>query len=390
MPLFDNSQRTETRAKRQNEPSFDYLNSSARPSVCAIRNLLNTWYSRFPSGERHALCNRFRKRQDVPHQSAFLELYWHEFLTQSGYLVDVHPVLSGVNKHPDFLATKPGVPPFYLEARLAMPPLDPASEKRLAAVHDTLNRIDSPNFFLHMESEGNATDNINGNALRARLERWLRTLDPEIVAARVVKEGHETLPNMQLSEHGLTLSFLASPKGPELRGEQGIQTIGSTMLGEMRQLNTHKDIRSAIEAKAKKYGELDRPLVIAINVMDIFCEQCDILNALFGEERVVVTRQSDGQWRHDWGTRTPNGAWRGPQGPRNTGVSAVIVTNQLVPWTLRACKVELVHNPWASYPLLTEALPIPQYSVIAGRIHRQQGVQAADILDVPSPWPIEE
>ena len=38
--LFDEVERTETRAKNQREPTFSYLNSSARPIVAAARTVL--------------------------------------------------------------------------------------------------------------------------------------------------------------------------------------------------------------------------------------------------------------------------------------------------------------------------------------------------------------
>jgi hypothetical protein len=124
---------------------------------------------------------------------------------------------------------------------------------------------------------------------------------------------------------------------------------------EMRGLRRHDDIRAAVEGKATKYGALDLPLVVAVNILDDFCEDLDIWNALFGEERLVTVRQADGQWLDRWGPRVPNGVWRGRDGPRSTLVSAVVVTHQLSPSNLRTRAVELIHNPWAARPLPAEA-----------------------------------
>ena len=41
---------------------------------------------------------------------------------------------------------------------------------------------------------------------------------------------------------------------------------------EMRELRTHDDIRTAVEGKATKYGTLELPLVVPVNIMDDFCE----------------------------------------------------------------------------------------------------------------------
>jgi hypothetical protein len=74
-----------------------------------------------------------------------------------------------VATNPDFLAGRVGVSPFYLEVTLAMPPGDAAAGRRLAALHDTLDRMDSPDYFLEFEYRGNAVDNIHGRELRERL-----------------------------------------------------------------------------------------------------------------------------------------------------------------------------------------------------------------------------
>ena len=52
--------------------------------------------------------------------------------------------------------------------------------------------------------------------------------------------------------------------------------MGAALPTEMRELRTHDDIRAAAEGKATKSGNLELPLVIAVNVMDDFCDDQDI------------------------------------------------------------------------------------------------------------------
>ncbi|MGC9293203.1 MAG: hypothetical protein ACP5EP_10875, partial [Acidobacteriaceae bacterium] len=127
------------------------------------------------------------------------------------------------------------------------------------------------------------------------------------------------------------------------------------------------------------------------NSMDDVCDRIAISEALFGDEQIVIIPQKGGKERI-YNTRARNGAWFGKQGPQNTLVSAVIVTNHLSPTTLRSDTVELIHNPWAVHPLLQEALPIPQWQVSLedNQLHRQNGKSAADILNVPQPWPVQD
>lgn len=392
MPLFDEIVRADRRPRRQNESGFDYMNSSARPGLCGIRDLLEQWFERLPNDAKADIRARFRSRDDVQHQSAWFELFWHELLRCCGYDVEIHPTLADVTATPDFLTKRNGVSQFYLEATLAMPPADPAANRRLAELHDTLDRMNSPDYFLIFEYRGSPEGNIRGRALRERLERWLQQLNYEEISRLRQEQNDGVIPTYSWSEQGVTLTFEPIPKGPRFRGQLGARPVGAVAPMEMRLLRTHDDIRTAVEGKATKYGALGLPLVVAVNVMDDFCDDLDVWNALFGEEQLVAIRQPDGRWRDEWGPRVPNGAWRGRNGPRNPLVSAIIVTQQLSPSNLRTHAVELIHNPWASHPLPADALGLTQRTVAVadGRIHVQVGATVADLLCVPEPWPIPD
>ena len=84
--------------------------------------------------------------------------------------VEIHPTVANVTANLDFLIKRDGVPQFYLEATLAMPAWDPAAGRRLAELHDTLDRMNSPDYFLEFEYRGSPEGNIRGRALRERLE----------------------------------------------------------------------------------------------------------------------------------------------------------------------------------------------------------------------------
>jgi hypothetical protein len=113
---------------------------------------------------------------------ALFELYWHELLCSSGYEVEVHPTLAGVATNPDFLARRNGEPQFYLEATLAIPPGDLAADRQFAELHDTLDRMNSPHYFVGIEYRGTPQGNLRGRVIRERLEQWLQTLDHDEIS----------------------------------------------------------------------------------------------------------------------------------------------------------------------------------------------------------------
>jgi len=388
MPLFDQFQRVENRAKRQNEGTFDYLNISAGRAVGAMRDLLEGWYDNLPPGAQPDIRGRFRNGNQSQHEGAFLELFWHQTLRCLGYRVEIHPDIRKVETAPDFLAHRGGCPRFYLEATTAMPPGDPAAARRIAEMHDTLNRTDSPDFFLEMQYRGNPEGNVRGRALRDKLEEWVRCLNYDEIRRVYDHREYASLPTFNWSEDSLTLTFTPIPKGPENRGRPGIRTIGIDMRNEIRPILTEEDIRSALEGKASKYGEPDLPLIVAINVMDDFCDDDAVWVASMG---FVPCVGANARWQ-DMCNRAPEAGWRGPNGPRNTAVSAMVVTHQLSPSNIRGHVARLVHNPWAANPLPADSLPLVQYTIQlpGGEMNVCQETSPAEILGIPDPWPIAE
>ena len=392
MPLFDEILRTDTRPRGQNESSFDYMNLSARPGIQAIRDLLENWFDHLPETAKPDVLGKFRSRIEIQNQSAFFEMFCHELLLSSGYEAVPHPALLHVNTAPDFLASRGNVPRFYLEATSANPRhAEIAADRRFATLHDTLDRMDSPDYFLNIEYHGYPQENINGRRLRQRLEEWLRNCDFETISQLYREQNYEAIPTFPWSEAGCHLTFTPIPKGPPLRGQLEARPVG-IVFPEARWLATHEGIRTAIEEKATKYGHLSIPLVVAINVTDDFCDDHDIWNALFGEEQVVFSQRVDGQISQGGFCRSPNGAWRGLHGPRNSLVSAVLITHQLTPSTLRSHPVELIHNPWAVNAFPLDALGLPQkvVNLTTAQITQQLGICAGDLLQIPATWPIPD
>jgi len=167
--------------------------------------------------------------------------------------------------------------------------------------------MNSPDYFLEFQYRGSVEGNIRGRALRERLERWLQELNFEEISRSYQDQSYGAVPTFTWSEQGLSLTFTPIPKGPKTRGQPGARPVGVVMPMEMRMLHTHDDIRAAVEGKATKYGALELPLVVAVNILDDFCGDIDIWNALFGEEQLVAIRQADGQRRDEMG---PTGSER--------------------------------------------------------------------------------
>jgi hypothetical protein len=167
-----------------------------------------------------------------------------------------------------------------------------------------------------------------------------------------------------------------------------VRPIG-TRIGEARWTNTSAEIRNAVGNKAKKYGRLDRPLIVCVNVLD-WSHRSDVLNALIGQEETVVTFDNDSNVLCQKPGRKPDGAFGSEERPRNRRVSAVAVVSDLTPWTMGGVTPELFHHPWPHISLSQSFWPMSQWiaNYKKGRLETIQGSTAAIVLRLPDPWPV--
>ena len=390
--LFDNIPRNFKGPRGHSDPLYEYINRSARPSMERIRILLEDWFSNYPADAQNEIRARFRTSDDIQHRSAFFEIYLHALLSKLGFHIQIHPEIPGQPTHPEFLVLKAEKPCFFLEATLASGPIEErAADKRENVVYETIDKMSSPNFFIAVKVNGSPDSPPPGRKWRSFLEEWLSKLDPDAVGEKLVAAGLEYLPNVARNHDGWDVTFQAIPKSLEARGKQGIRPIGAQIFG-FQELNENEWIRRAIKEKATKYGNLNLPYIIAINVLSIFSNDNHIvMDALFGKEGVTFYRRPNGGPDHEF-TRDPNGAFRGHQGPQNTRVSGIIVCNDLSWGNIASINPVLWHNPWAAFPFNQDLWTHPQYvpNTDKSRIELKQGGKVADLFGLPLDWPIQE
>jgi hypothetical protein len=282
---------------------------------------------------------------------------------------------------------------FYLEATLAGvgSERERGAAARIGTVYDALNDLESPNFFLELQVRGAPDTPPRTGPLKHELSEWLATLDPDAIGTLYADQKYDEIPQKEWSHEGWSVSFRPMPKSPGCRGTPGIRPLG-IVAPEAKWLNTHGDLRDAVERKAEKYGALELPLMIAVNVLSMHCDNVDIMNGLFGQETIVVTECADGTLSTKEGGRRPNGAWHGPRGPRKTIVSGVMVVSNLCPWNLGVLTPELFHNPWAQHAIDIEQWALPQYVLDMNRgcFRYRPGLDAPAVLKIPCPWPIPD
>jgi hypothetical protein len=388
MSLFDNMERFDLGPAFYAEPKFTYLNRSHRLGAQRIRELLDSWFSRYPEQHRIDLRGRFRSTIDAHHLAAFFELLLHELLLRLGARVQVHPPLEGRARRPDFLVTSANGQRYYLEAAIATDESREAAaaRARMNAVYDVLNRLASPNFFIGISLREYPVTPPPGNDINRFLSRRLSNLNPDELATQFEAGGFEALPHWLYEHQGWKIEFFPMPKSPEIRGQAGVRPIGLHFEG-WQWLDTRVAIRDSVVGKAGRYGEMDLSYVIAVNALGDHVDRTDIMEALFGKEQFFFRADLGNQQRPEC-TRKPDGVWTSPGRPRYTRVSAVLAADSLGPSTIPWASMCLYHNPWAAKPYEGELTQLPR-AVPRGEDSMEwlDGKTLAAIFGLPANWP---
>ncbi len=382
--LFEDKERTYNGPKTYIEGDFEYLDRSARTEARRVREFLEHWISQLPKDEATEIVARIESGDKKNFESATFEIILFAVMSQLGCSIEIHPDLgNGSGKHPDFLVRTSGGEEFYLEAVLAseFSAAELAAEKRKDVVLESLERLDSPNFFLGINAEGNPDSPPRGRTLRNELSIWLGGLDPDQIAKEVDDKGAEAIPTMVWNHDNWNIKFEAIPKKRERR-DMGQRVIGS-LFGGGRFVNGWEPIRDAIRSKGNHYGELDKALIVAVNIDAFSLDRIDEMQALFGEEEYVFSHSNS----NAQSGRAPNGAWHSRKGPQYTRVSGAWLFGALNPWNILSRKNTVYFNPWSALKLPTLLEQLNHASVFEDKMRWVDGYSLAEILGLHESWP---
>jgi len=301
--------------------------------------------------------------------------------------VSIYPeTKSSKSTRPDFLAQDNDNNLFYVEAVQSIENSQKvcSANVRLNVVYDTINRLRSYDFFLGLDYEGLPNSNLPGRQLRNDLEKWLKSLDFDSVQKKLEIEGYDSLPKISFNFDGWEVDFTAIPRNPENRDIPIDGPIG-LFCPEARWLSTWETIRDSLLTKGSYYGELESPLIIAVDANVFHLDKIDIMQALFGQEQFTFDRSNIE--REPRMRRAPNGVWHGPQGIRNKEISAVLIGFDIKPWTFGVRDLWLYLNPWATCHIQGDICKLNKAAPNNGKMEWIEGIHPKTILKLPECYP---
>ncbi len=326
------------------------------------RELLTVWVEDYPQPDRTELVGRLRSKSPKDFGSAYWELLLFSLFRRCGFAVELHPVVPGSSRRPDFLIARDGQRT-YVEARVLG---EPAQFSKDASFNDYLRhelntRVTSERYWIgfHVRRTGSEPP---VKRLATALQSWLST-GPDI--------------------HG-RWTWADEPSGTEIefdvchisaRPRRG-PFVGTSSLAYF--FDDRADIRVALKDKAYAYGSsLDVPFVIALSLTDGFVKRRDVFQALFGDGADEL--QSQG-----------NGFWQGTQGPRAQRVSGVLVGRSAQPWLLGRTDLELWTNPQATHLIKDFPDEIPVSGPTSGLLDERSHTSILPIFGLSADWQDED
>jgi hypothetical protein len=213
------------------------------------------------------------------------------------------------------------------------------------------------------------------------LNRELGNLDPELLLASATKMMK--LHRLHFEDEFISIDFDIVPKKPEACGRPDARNIGMLPI-RTRRGDSKETIRRTLHAKAKHYGKIGEPFVIAVNTLGPWeYDKDEQLETLFGTRQEYVP----------WGNEElrvrylKDGFWGNADSPKYTRVSAVIFGCAL-PWNIPRIDFMLYRNPWAKHPLPSGYWKLATMDFSQNKIIKTYGnVTVGNILGLPPDWP---
>ena len=333
-PLFDSTQVAVERPMAFNEPVFDYLSRSSRPSMASVRKVLEGWFREVPASHAEAIRGRIQSRDDEKFQAAFWEMYLAVLFTTLGYRLTWEPEIADSSGRPDFLAQRRDGT-FYVEATsVAQDSMVRAQRNRTRQAYQAISRWDITDWALSLSLEAVGKADLALRDFKRQVQPWLASLDPDAVLAQRQGSSHFQMPYLEVLIAEWRLTVHALPREPARR-IPGQPTIAMYSVAPGGKIDNEKPLLRSLERKASKYGRPPHPLVIAVLANTEFATGINnVGNALWGRcfyDEVGRLHLDD--------LRVPGGPafkglWRTEAGRQYARVHAVLVGTFVHPWNL--------------------------------------------------------
>lgn len=371
--LFEDIPRHSLDLPKHNYDSYLYIHQSARAEVEEVRNLLNTWFDDILASEKGELIRRFKTDFD----SSFYELFLFQLFKKLGFEISFHPDVPNSSKKPDFLLKKDGIE-IYAEAKISRnkSEAEESIEKKINTIYDNLNKIRPKGFLLKIEELRIKTKKQpSSKKIVKELKEQIEKLDHDTVTRLTLERK---LKPIIYEDHEVYISIKPIPVISEAKEIVFEKPIGIYPI-EFFQETGEEALKNSILKKAKRYGTLDKPFIVCINMIgDKIMGNWGIENIIWGSTAISFSKNPLDKGKV---IRQPDGVFLNHNGVRLKNLSGIFVT-RVFPYSIADAKYWLFEHPFTENKLDFNFLGLKSYYVKDNKIVINEGDDIAKILDI--------
>ena len=239
---------------------WDVIQGSADPAVTSYKRNLDRCLSGMPEDSHKVdVKARLRGQTESGHYSARLELFLHDLLTNvSGQHPRIHPDLSDVSTHPDFLVQHQ-LGDLIVEAVVALDSEGRRDqEARLRQAVDAVGSIRGT-VDLYFQLVSDLPRNYPVRRIQAFLRREVPKIRPQSPDQPGTLSFRDEFEENNTEKVSVEIDFTVLGHHPEYHS--AVQVFGHA---DAEVVAVYQRIKLAISSKATKYGNLDMPYLVVV------------------------------------------------------------------------------------------------------------------------------
>jgi hypothetical protein len=364
MTLFDEKARTNLAPPAWHNSPFSYLDASGRPVAGRMRHLFEQAFRRMDPARTADLRSKFRSPRYDNHLGAAAEIILHEMFVRRGLSVEIGPSVAG-GKTPDFRLMQDGIAGPLVEATT----IGNGINQHLSSLFDTLERVDAPALRFNVRVKQEPKSQLRLGEVRKAVQAFANAASASLPLGSVQLAASPKLVLRGSDGLGL-VEIRAQRRRTPGRG----RNVGMSDISDSEFLAI-TELRRVIGHKASRYSNVQEPLVVAVAPNRSFIRRAEVLDALFGERFF------------DRPGRASDGVWRGPPNSQRTRLSGVLIFYGFKLWPSADTRIELIKNPWATYPVSGNPFGCDLTEAIDGKLAHSTAATLGDLLGLGENWP---
>lgn len=379
--LFDQIERDFHGSSNHNENSYDYYNRSARKDITIIRDLLEKWFSSYPENEKFELKKRFQKDFDP----AFYELFLYSLFKKLGFEVIIHPDLASTYKKPDFMIKK-GKLEAYIEAKVVndKSATEQAFERKINELYDHIDKIICPGFLLQIDTLNvKTTRQPSARKIIDHIQREISKFHPDKITQEITQNGFEAIPKIEYENNDIHIIVKPIPVVESTREIEDKRAIGMFPI-ETFWGGSADALKSSINNKAKRYGNLDKPFIVCMNMLaSKGSMDWDSKTAVWGSQTVSWSLNPED--RDIKPSYALDGVFLTSKGPRLKNLSGVFV-NRVFPSNIPNAEHSFFEHPFTENKFDFSKIELSAQFVKDRKIQTRKGKSLSEIFQIPENW----